>query len=247
MTPEASPVVVVTGASRGLGRAVALRCGAAQWRVAAHYHMRRDAADSVVAAITEAGGEAIACRADVADAPSVKDVVARVMDRWGRIDAWIHNAGVIDDRLVVATPDAAWDRVIAVNLSSAWHAIRAVAPIMIAQESGVILNVASLAALQGRRGQGAYAAAKAGLIALTQTAAHELAPHGIRVNAVCPPVLDTDSAAAQAPALRAQQLLPGPIEPHQVANAVFAVLSLPWISGHTFILDNRIAEGALSP
>jgi 3-oxoacyl-[acyl-carrier protein] reductase len=209
--------------------------------------MRRDAADSVVSAITEAGGEAIACRADVADAPSVKDVVARVMDRWGRIDAWIHNAGVIDDRLVVATPDAAWDRVIAVNLSSAWHAIRAVAPIMIAQESGVILNVASLAALQGRRGQSAYAASKAGLIALTRAAARELAPHGIRVNAVCPPVLGTDSAAARAPALRAQQLLPAPIEPHQVADAVFAVLRLPWISGHTFILDNRIAEGALSP
>jgi 3-oxoacyl-[acyl-carrier protein] reductase len=209
--------------------------------------MRRDAADSVVSAITEAGGEAIACRADVADAPSVKDVVARVMDRWGRIDAWIHNAGMIDDRLVVATPDAAWDRVIAVNLSSAWHAIRAVAPVMIAQESGVILNVASLAALQGRRGQSAYTASKAGLIALTRAAARELAPHGIRVNAVCPPVVDTDSAVAHAPALRAQQLFPGPIEPHQVADAVFAVLSLPWISGHTFILDNRIAEGALSP
>ena len=247
MTPETPPVVVVTGASRGLGRAVALRFGAARWRVAAHYRMRRDAADSVVAAIAERGGEAIACQADVADAPSIKDVVEQVMTRWGRIDAWIHNAGVIDDRLVVATPDAAWDRVIAVNLSSAWHAIRAVAPIMIAQESGVILNVASLAALQGRRGQGAYAAAKAGLIALTQTAAHELAPHGIRVNAVCPPVLGTDSATARAPALRAQQLLPEPIEPPQVADAVFAVLSLPWISGHTFILDNRIAEGALSP
>jgi hypothetical protein len=67
------------------------------------------------------------------------------------------------------------------------------------------------------------------------------------VNAVCPPVVDTDSAVAHAPALRAQQLLPEPIEPHQVADAVFAVLSLPWISGHTFILDNRIAEGALSP
>lgn len=246
MTAEI-PVVVVTGASRGLGRAVALRCGAARWRVAVHYHTRRNAADSAVAAIAKAGGEAIACQADVADAPSVKDVVERVMRRWGRIDAWIHNAGVIDDRLVVATPDAAWDRVIAVNLSSVWHAIRAVAPVMIAQQRGIILNVASLAALQGRRGQGAYAASKAGLIALTQAAARELAPYGIRVNAVCPPVLDTDSAAAHAPTLRAQQLLPETIGAHRVADAVFAVLSLPWISGHTFILDNRIAEGALSP
>ena len=247
MTADGTSVVVVTGASRGLGRAVALRCGAAHWRVAVHFHTRRDAADSVAAAITEAGGEAIVCQADVADAPSVKDIVARVMSRWGRIDAWIHNAGVIDDRLVVATSDAAWDRVIAVNLSSAWHAIRAVAPVMIDQESGVILNVASLAALQGRRGQGAYAASKAGLIALTQAAARELAPHGIRVNAVCPPVLETDSAAAHAPALRAQQLLPGIVDPAQTADAVFAVLALPWITGHTFILDSRIAEGALSP
>ena len=244
MTAE-TPVVVVTGASRGLGRAVALRCGAARWRVAVHYHVRRDAADSVVATITDAGGEAIACQADVTSAQSIKDVVDRVMGHWGRIDAWINNAGVIDDRLAVAMPDAAWDRVIATNLSSAWYALRAVSPVMIEQGEGVIVNVASLAALQGRQGQSAYAASKAGLIALTRTAARELAPHGIRVNAVCPPVLETESAAARAPALRAQQILPAPIEPHQVADAVFAVLGLPWISGHTFMLDNRIPAGNL--
>ncbi|MBI3607336.1 MAG: SDR family NAD(P)-dependent oxidoreductase [Nitrospirae bacterium] len=241
----ATPVVVVTGASRGLGRAVALRCGGARWRVAVHYRVRRDAADSVVAAIAEAGGEAIACQADVARASSLADVVERVMSRWGRIDAWINNAGVIDDQLAVATPDAAWDRVIATNLSSAWYALRAVAPVMIEQREGVILNVASLAALQGRQGQSAYAASKAGLIALTRTAARELAPHGIRVNAVCPPVLETESAASRAPALRAQQLLPAPIEPHQAADTVFAVLGLPWISGHTFMLDSRIPAGNL--
>lgn len=224
---------------------MALRCGAARWRVAVHYHVRRDAADSVVAAIAEAGGEAIAYQADVARASSLADVVERVISRWGRIDAWINNAGVIDDRLAVATPDAAWDRVIATNLSSAWYALRAVAPVMIEQREGVILNVASLAALQGRQGQSAYAASKAGLIALTRTAARELAPHGIRVNAVCPPVLETESAASRAPALRAQQLLPEPIEPHQVADTVFAVLGLPWISGHTFMLDNRIPAGNL--
>jgi len=240
-----TPVVVVTGASRGLGRAVALRCGGAQWRVAVHYHERRDAADSVVATITNAGGEAIACQADVTSVQSIKDVVDRVMGHWGRIDAWINNAGMIDDRLAVAMPDAAWDRVIATNLSSAWYALRAVAPVMIEQREGVIVNVASLAALQGRHGQSAYAASKAGLIGLTRTAARELAPHGIRVNAVCPPVLETESAASRVAALRAQQLLPEPIEPHQVADTVFAVLGLPWISGHTFMLDNRIPAGNL--
>ncbi len=241
----ATPVVVVTGASRGLGRAVALRCGAARWRVAVHYRVRRDAADSVVAAIAEAGGEAVACQADIARPPSLTEVVERVMGQWGRIDVWINNAGVIDDRLALAMPDAAWDRVIATNLSSAWYALHAVSPVMIEQGEGVIVNVASLAALQGRQGQSAYAASKAGLIALTRTAARELAPYGIRVNAVCPPVLETESAAARAPALRAQQLIPEPIDPRRAADAVFAILGLPWISGHTFILDNRIPAGSL--
>ncbi len=244
-TEARRPVIVVTGASGGLGRATALRCGLTGWRVAVHYHTHRETAEAIVAEIAREGGQALAYQADVTHVPSVAALVARVTERWGRIDAWVNNAGVIDDGLVVTMPEAAWDRLIATNLSSAWLAIRAVAPVMITQRAGVILNVTSLVALQGRRGQSNYAAAKAGLMALTRSAASELAPYGVRVNAVCPPVLETELAASSAAALRAQQLLPGATDPARVAEALVAVLSLPWISGHTFVLDSRIAEGTL--
>jgi 3-oxoacyl-[acyl-carrier protein] reductase len=166
---------VVTGASRGLGRAVALRCGKAGWRVVVHYREQRDAADSAALAITSTGGEALVVQADVTQPGAFPDMVAQTIARWGRIDAWINNAGVVDDHLAISMPEATWDQVIAVNLTAARRATQAVAPVLRKQSGGTILNVASIAALQGRRGQSAYSAAKAGLIAFTRTAAADWA------------------------------------------------------------------------
>ncbi|MFZ5862271.1 MAG: SDR family NAD(P)-dependent oxidoreductase [Nitrospirota bacterium] len=243
--PFARPVIVITGSSRGLGRALALSCGSAGWRVAVHCREHRAEADSAAAAIAAAGGEALVLQHDVTDPGAAHTIVAHTTSAWGRIDAWVNNAGVVDDRLLVSTPDATWERMMSVHLSAARRAIQAVSPVMRGQGGGVILNVASLAALQGRRGQAHYAAAKAGLIALTRTAARELGAYGIRVNAVCPPVLDTDAVGSHADSLRGQQLLPEAVPLTNAAEAIRAILTLPWMTGQTIVLDSRIPEGAL--
>jgi NAD(P)-dependent dehydrogenase (short-subunit alcohol dehydrogenase family) len=157
----------------------------------------------------------------------------------------VNNAGLVDDRLVVSMPEDRWDRVIATDLTAAWRAIQAVAPVMRRQGGGTILNVASTAALQGRRGQSAYSAAKAGLIALTRSAARELGPDDIRVNAVCPPVLDTESVASHAASLRAEQLLLGAVSLESAAETMFSILTLPWMTGQIIVMDNRIPAGTL--
>ncbi|MEW6682219.1 MAG: SDR family NAD(P)-dependent oxidoreductase [Nitrospirota bacterium] len=242
---SAPPVIVVTGSSRGLGRAIALRCGRAGWRVVVHCRTRRAEAEAVAKAIIEAGGRALVLQADVTIPGTFPQIVEQTVTHWGRIDAWVNNAGVVDDRLVVSTPDDAWDRVIATDLTAAWRATQAVAPVMARQRGGAILNVSSIAALQGRRGQSAYSAAKAGLIAFTRSSARELGPDNIRVNAVCPPVLDTESVGATAETLREQQLIPGVISPEDAADTMFSILSLPWISGQIFVMDSRIPAGTL--
>lgn len=237
-------MVVITGASRGLGRALALCYGSAGWRVVVHCREHRAEADAVAASIVESNGDALVLQGDVTAPPTYQHIVERTTERWGRIDAWINNAGVVDDRVLLATSETSWDRMVSVHLTAARRAIHAVVPLMRGQGGGVILNVASLAALQGRRGQAHYAAAKAGLIALTRTAARELGPYGIRVNAVCPPVLDTD-AVARATALRVQQLIPEAVPLANAAETIRSILTLQWMTGQTVILDSRIPEGAL--
>ncbi|HET8760287.1 MAG TPA: SDR family NAD(P)-dependent oxidoreductase [Nitrospiria bacterium] len=236
---------MITGSSRGLGRSLAQCCGSAGWRVVVHCRERRAEADAVAASITASGGDALVVQHDVTDPTAFRNIVERAMAAWGRIDAWVNNAGMVDDRLLLSATDATWDRTVSVHLTAAHRAIQAVSPVMHGQGGGVILNVVSLAALQGRRGQAAYSAAKAGSIALTRTAARELAQHGIRVNAVCPPVLDTDAVGPRATTLRRQQLIPDPVSLDGAADAIRAVLTLPWMTGQTIVLDSRIPEGAL--
>lgn len=210
-----------------------------------HYRNQRDAADMVARSVIDAGGNAFVIQADVTTPGVFSDVVSRTMDRWGRIDAWVNNAGVVHDRLVVSTPDDAWDRVLTTNLTAAWRATQAVVPVMRIQGGGTILNVASIAALQGRRGQSAYSAAKAGLIALTRSAAMELGADNIRVNAVCPPVLDTESVGSHAETLRTEQLIASAVSLDSAAEIVCSILTLPWMTGQTLVMDSRIPAGAL--
>lgn len=210
-----------------------------------HCRTRRAEAEAVAKAIIEVGGRALVLQADVTTPGTFPRIVEQTVNHWDRIDAWVNNAGVVDDRLVVSMPDDACDHVIATNLTAAWRATQAVAPVMRGQGGGTILTVASIAALQGRRGQSAYSAAKAGLIALTRSSARELGPDNIRVNAVCPPVLGTESVGSHAESLRKQQLIPGVISLEAAADTMFSILSLPWISGQTFVMDSRIPEGAL--
>ncbi len=186
-------VVIITGASSGIGRATALACAREGARVAVNYCRNRAGAEAVVEAITKMGQQAMPIRADVTRSAEVQAMVNAVRNAWERIDIMVNNAGdLIARRTLVDMTEDYWDEVMALNLKSAFLCVKAVWEEMAARKSGCIINVTSIA---GRNGGGpgaaAYAAAKGGLLTYTKGLARELAPHGIRVNAVAPGVIST--------------------------------------------------------
>ena len=189
----ADKVAVVTGASRGIGRAVALELGGAGFAVVVNYATRRTEAEAVVAAIVERGGAALAVQADVSDRTAVEDMFRVIDERFGRLDVLVNNAG-IGRRIesITAIDDETWRRTLAVNLDGAFYCLRAAIPRLRAASGGRIVNVSSGAAKTGGAIGAHYAASKAGMLALTAKAARELAREGISVNAVLPSVIETD-------------------------------------------------------
>jgi len=185
---------MVTGATRGIGRAVARALAADGWAVAL---TGRDAArvEAGAAELASAGAQALGVVADMGRGEDVQRMVAETQERFGRIDLLVNNAGITRDGLLVRMKDADWDEVLGVNLRGAFQATRAVARVMIRQRSGRIVNIASTAGAMGTAGQANYSAAKAGLIGLTKSAARELAHWGILVNAVAPGLIETDMSA----------------------------------------------------
>jgi len=186
-------VALVTGASRGIGRAVALELAGAGLAVTVNYATRRPEAEAVVAAIAAGGGRALAVRADVSDRAAVEGMFRAVDERFGRLDVLVNNAG-IGRRIesITAIDDETWRRTMAVNLDGAFYCLRAAIPRMQAAGGGRIVNVSSGAARTGGAIGAHYAASKAGMLALTAKAARELAREGISVNAVLPSVIETD-------------------------------------------------------
>lgn len=185
-------VVVVTGASRGIGRAVALAMVAEGAKVVVNYASSSAAADELIAEIEGAGGEAMALRADVSQVEQVDLLVNTVMEKWGRIDGLVNNAGITRDGLLIRMKPEDWQAVIDLNLTGVFLCTRAVSKIMLKQKSGRIVNITSVAGLMGNPGQANYSAAKAGVIGFTKTVAKELASRGITVNAVAPGFIHTD-------------------------------------------------------
>ena len=185
-------VAVVTGGSRGIGRAIVEALAAQGAKVAVNYASSSGAADEVVAAIANAGGEAIAVQADVSKADQVDNLIKTVMDKWGRVDILVNNAGITRDTLLMRMKPEDWQAVIDLNLSGVFLCTRAVTKIMLKQKSGRIVNIASVAGQMGNPGQANYSAAKAGVIGFTKTIAKELASRGITVNAVAPGFIATD-------------------------------------------------------
>ncbi|HLH14015.1 MAG TPA: 3-oxoacyl-ACP reductase FabG [Solirubrobacteraceae bacterium] len=186
---------LVTGASRGIGAAIAVALAADGWPVAVNYRAGHDAARETVARIEQAGGSALALRADVTAAHELDGMFDELERRYQRVLVLVNNAGVRADELAVSLTDADWQRVIDTNLTASFHATRRALRGMIRERFGRVINVASVVGPRANVGQANYAAAKAGLIGMTRTVAVEVARRGVTVNAIAPGLIDTDMTA----------------------------------------------------
>lgn len=185
-------VAIVTGGARGIGRSICLALAGEGATVAVNFLHSEPAAQQLIAEIQNAGGDAFAIRADVTDIDQVEAMAETVFQRVGRIDVLVNNAGIIRDRLLMDMDERDWRIVMEVNVGGAFHCSRAVAKYMVLQRAGRIINLSSIAAGRGGKGQSNYAASKGAIDALTRSLAVELAPKGICVNAVAPGMIDTE-------------------------------------------------------
>ncbi|MBR6704335.1 MAG: SDR family oxidoreductase [Lachnospiraceae bacterium] len=185
-------VALVTGASRGIGRAVARRLSEDGYAVCINYIERRDMAESLRDELLSLGREAMIFRADVADADAVRAMVQAVEENFGPVTLLVNNAGVAGQALIQDVDDALWQRYFAVNVGGMRNTVQAVLPHMIREKSGSIVNISSIWGLRGASFESAYSATKHAIVGLTRSLAMELAPSGIRVNCVAPGVIDTD-------------------------------------------------------
>ena len=217
-------IALVTGSSRGIGRGIALELARRGWDVCVNCVRQRQAAEEAASEIRALGQNAIAVQADVADSAAVEAMVRLTEAELGPVSLLVSNAGIAGQELFQDLTDRQWDRYLAVNLTGARNAIRAVLPRMLAEKSGGIITISSLWGLRGASCEAAYASTKAALIGLTRSLALELAPSGIRVNCVAPGVIDTDMVRVLSPETRRMLVEETPLgrlgTPDDVARAV---------------------------
>jgi 3-oxoacyl-[acyl-carrier protein] reductase len=234
-------VAIVTGASRGIGRAVAIQLASQGAKVVVNYASSSTAADAVVAEITAAGGEAVALQADVSQEVQVDTLIKTTLEKFQRVDILVNNAGITRDTLLLRMKLEEWQAVIDLNLTGVFLCTKAVSKIMLKQRSGRIINIASVAGQMGNPGQANYSAAKAGVIGFTKTVAKELSSRGITVNAVAPGFITTDMTSD----IKAEGILQFiPLgrfgKPEEIAGMVRFLASDPaaaYITGQVFNVD----------
>ncbi len=238
---------LVTGASRGIGAAIAQVLARRGARVAINYSRGSQEAQQVLDSINRDGGEAAAFPGDVTQEQAVQDMVQAILDRWQRLDILVNNAGIARDNLLIRMSVAEWQQVLDVNLNGAFLCTRAVLRGMMKQRSGRIVNVSSVIGLRGNAGQANYAAAKAGMLGLTRSTAREVASRGITVNAVAPGFVLTDMTRGLPPEVQERYLneipLGRPAQPQEVAEVV-AFLCSPlsgYITGEVIRVDGGLA------
>lgn len=234
---------LVTGASRGIGRAIALRLASEGARVAINYAGNTAKAEEVKAEIEKNGGQAIMVQADVSDSAAVEAMVNSVVESFGQIDILVNNAGITRDGLMMRMKEEDFDAVINTNLKGVFTCTKLVSKLMMKKRSGRIINMASVVGLMGNAGQTNYAAAKAGVIGFSKSAAKELAARGITVNVVAPGFIDTDMTAAMTDKAKEMTLTGIPLgrmgKPEDVASAVAFLASdnASYITGQIINVD----------
>ncbi|MEN6413483.1 MAG: 3-oxoacyl-[acyl-carrier-protein] reductase [Veillonellales bacterium] len=236
-------VAIVTGASRGIGRGIALELAKAGAKVVINYAGNVVAAQEVQSVITAKGGQALLIQADVANSEAVEGMIKQAMEEFGRIDILVNNAGITRDNLLMRLKKEDWEAVLNTNLTGVFHCTKAVSRIMMKQRSGKIVNMASVVGIMGNAGQSNYAAAKAGVIGFTKAAAKELAPRGITVNAVAPGFIATDMTAVLSEQVKTELAAKIPLArlgtPEDVAAAVMFFVSdgAGYITGQILNVD----------
>jgi 3-oxoacyl-[acyl-carrier protein] reductase len=235
-------VAIVTGASRGIGRAIALELATQGAYIIVNYASSSRAAEALVEEITTAGGQALALQADVSQAEQVDALFNSVMEKCDRIDILVNNAGITRDTLLLRMKPEDWQAVIDLNLTGVFLCTRAVSKIMLKQRSGRIINITSVAGQMGNPGQANYSAAKAGVIGFTKSVAKELASRGITVNAVAPGFIATDMTSKLSNTEEILKFIPlnryG--QPEEVAGMVrflAADSAAAYITGQVFNVD----------
>ena len=234
---------LVTGGSRGIGRAICLELAEGGANVVLCYAGNEAAAQETVQAVEALGAKALAVRCDVSDAAGVDGLVKAAVETFGRIDILVNNAGITRDNLLMRMSEADFDQVVAANLKGAFLCMKAVSKLMLKQRYGRIVNLSSVVALRGNAGQVNYAASKAGIIGMTKSLAKELASRGVTVNAIAPGFIQTDMTAVLPEKVREAMLSSIPLgrlgQPEEVAR-VAAFLAGPggdYLTGQVFGVD----------
>ena len=240
-------VAVVTGASRGIGRAIALELAREGARLVVNYNASPQAAEEVVAAIRAAGGEASAFQADVGDAAQAQSLIKHALDTFGDLHILVNNAGITRDTLIMTMKEADWDDVLRTNLKSTFNCSKAAVRHMLRKRYGRIINITSISGQMGNAGQSNYSASKAGQIGFTKALAREVAPRSITVNAVAAGYIDTEIWSGVPEEMQQAALALVPLgrkgQPEEIAAAVAFLASerAGYITGHVLTVDGGMA------
>jgi 3-oxoacyl-[acyl-carrier protein] reductase len=240
-------IALVTGAGRGIGAGIARRLGANGATVLLNYRSSADEAEAIAETIRAAGGSAETCGCDLADGAATEALFKDLLERHGRLDILVNNAGVLKDGPLAGMRENDWQRVLDVNLTGVMRCTRLALRPMMAQRGGSIVNLSSIQALRGGRGQANYAAAKAGVLALTRAAALEVADRGVRINAVLPGFIETDMTALIRRRAGDQVLAQIPAGRFGTADDVAGLVlflcaeDAAYITGQTFTVDGGLS------
>lgn len=237
-------VILITGASRGLGRRLAFRFAEAGCRVVINYLKSKEDAIETANEILNKGGQAMLCYADVGSAEDVDSMMESILNKWNTIDVLINNAGKSRDNLLLNVKTEEWEDILRTNLTGTFNTMRATAGVMVKQGKGHIINISSYSGIKGRVGQSAYSASKAAVIGLTKSAALELGGYGIQVNAVIPGFMKTGMTEDLPEPIKkkiiSSNLLQREQDMGEVADFIYNLTLMKNVSGQVFNLDSRI-------